>query len=779
MLATDLVEDAPRIRLDEAQQRAVSHDTGPCLVLAGPGSGKTRVIVERFLRLVDSGCAPERILVLTYTRKAANEMRERVEAVSGAFPGDSPLTNYHSFAQRVVRQHGWRVGIAPSFRIADAAERWLEVDSIINELRPKTLYNPLRPHDLVNSVLSVVEHAKQELVNPQSYTEWAEAQLKNAVSEQLPVLERHRDCALVYSHLDEHYKKRGILDHDDTILYAYRLIKEFPDVWKAVAGTLDYVMVDEYQDTNYAQAQLVETLVGEKENLLVVADDDQSIYKFRGASLANLNRFSQRYANHSRIVLDRNYRSTAQIVAVTRAVIEEAQPDSRIEKLYVAERGSGSKVEIWRAADEHGEMLAVAEECRKLIDEGNDPRSIAWLFRRHEDMKPAVRAMREAGVPAQVHGGRGYFQQREVKDLMALLRAIIDPNDSQALLRCLHLPAFAVSNPGRKALMDAVHEHDLPLSEIITQSLPRLGDADRAAAQECLTRIIELHGQTEREDARELMYEALEASRFLGLIDGADPITAEQIGANLNKFGELLEAFAEWSDEISLAKALRYLEVLRESRAADEIPTVDTPVVGVSLLTAHSAKGLEWPIVFISRCAEHRWPGYPGPSGDFSLPDDLILETPPPDDSHRHEERRLFYVASTRAKDRLIFTSARRYPHSWQDEKMTSFLDPAGALHDAMTREIARSGFAQPKRPAELLGIPAPKIRASVSDLAAFKECPRRYAYRAIYHLPSSESTQKWYGVLMHQVLQTAAARRMAGEVITETMIAEMWRQAW
>jgi DNA helicase-2/ATP-dependent DNA helicase PcrA len=775
-----IIADVLESLLDPPQRRAVEHGEGPCLVLAGPGSGKTRVIVERFLRLIGDGISPDRLLVLTYTRKAADEMRDRVERIHGPFEGEPPLTNYHSFAQRVVRRWGWRLGISPAFRIADEAERWLVVDAILGELRPLTLYNPLRPQDLIGAILELIEKAKQELVSPEDYAMWAGARLESAEDPaQRELLIRHQECAEVYRRLQERFTQRGILDHDDTILHAARLLQDHPDVHDAVAGSLDFVMVDEYQDTNYAQARLVERLVGERGNLLVVADDDQSIYKFRGASLANLDRFERIYPQHEKIVLDRNYRSHREIVEASRAIIEAAAPGSRIEKHLLAVRGDGGAVEIWHAEDERGEAVEVARECRELIAHGAEPGGIAWLFRRHEDMQSATRALQEAGVAYTVRGGRGFFQRREIKDLLALLGAVQDPDDSPAVLRCLHLPAFAVSGAGRLALTRAAHDHDLPLASVITAGLPELSAEDAANARRCVDALVELHGQAAREDVRDLFYTVLEVSEFLGVLDGVDPQEQRQMGANLNKFGELLEDFSDWSDDRRLPLALRYLEVLRNSRAADEVAMVESVAPGISLLTAHAAKALEWPVVFLARCSEERWPGSGGFSARLTLPDELVPEPAPAGEATRDEERRLFYVAATRARDRLVFVHARRYLHSFRDERRSQFLAGLEAQGSVVRRQVAGAQPPAPRRTPALLGVPPASVRASVSDLAAFRECPRRYAYRSLYHLPVPQSPQQWYGTLMHSVLQALAAQRQSRLEPGADDAARLWSDAW
>jgi DNA helicase-2/ATP-dependent DNA helicase PcrA len=772
----------PSVSLDPDQQAAVAHRAGPCLVLAGPGSGKTRVIVERFLALTEEGIAPSAQLVLTYTRKAAAEMRSRAEAAHGPFAGEPPLSNYHSFAGRVVREWGWLAGISPVFRIADDAERWLHLESVLGELRPRTLWNPLRPHDLVDSILDVIGKAKQELVTPERYARWAAERLaatEDAADRAL--LERQEEIAAVYAALDERYLRCAVLDHDDTILRAEQLLREHDAPRRAVCDVVEHVMVDEYQDTNYAQARLVETLVGSHRNILVVADDDQAIYKFRGASLANLDRFSQTYPGHARVTLTHNYRSTAHIVAAASAVIGAADPASRIAKALVAERGSGVAVELWEAADERSEVLGIASECRLLIDSGVHAADIAWLFRRHADMRSAVGALREVGVPYQVQGGRGFFTQPEIKDLLALLGAAADPADSQAVLRCLQLPSWRVSNRGRLALVQLCAGSETPLPELLRE--PGAGGLDQHdgdGASRCIADLDALHATSAREDVREIFYDALQRSDFLGILDQQDELARMQMGANLNKFGELLETFADWSDDHRLATALHYLEVLRNSRNADELAAIESVDDGVVLLTAHSAKGLEWPVVILSNCIESRWPGRArlSPSA-LTLPGALVPELPPPKEAVIDEERRLFYVAATRARDRLVLSRARRYPRSFRDEALSPFLAAVATTDGVRSREVPTAVPLHPRSPRAAGRPSGERLGVGVSDIRVFKQCPRRFEYRRRYHMPARDSLQSWYGTLIHSVLQNAAMRRLAGEAVDEERVAQIWNDAW
>ncbi|HEV3124373.1 MAG TPA: ATP-dependent DNA helicase [Candidatus Dormibacteraeota bacterium] len=772
----------PTVPLDADQQAAVAHRDGACLVLAGPGSGKTRVIVERFLALCADGVGPDRQLVLTYTIRAAGEMRRRAEEVSGPSLGEVALLNFHSFARRVLREWGWLIGIPPTFHIADHAEQWLHLDAVLQEMRPRTLWNPLRPHDLVDGLLSLIGTAKQELITPEHYASWAAARLEQPVddAERLLLL-RHQESAEVYARLDERHRSRAALDHDDCILYAERLLRENPAVRTALCDRIRQVMVDEYQDTNYAQAKMVEALVAGHGNLLVVADDDQSIYKFRGASRANLERFQRLYPGHATVVLHTNYRSTAKIVATCRALIATADPLTRVAKDVQASRGGGTAVEVWTATDERSEALAIAAQCRQLVESGTSPDQIAWLFRQHADMRAGMNALQELGVPYRIHGGHGYWQQPEIKALMALLNAVDDPTDSQAMLRCLHLPSWAVSNRGRLALARACDRVEIPLCELVNDAaISNLDDVDGVAAQRCASALVELSASSLHADVRDLFFDALEASGFMGILDLTRDIERVQAGTNLNRFGELLESFAEWSEDLRLRAALRYLTVMRDSGKTDDIPEIETVDEGVTLLTAHGSKGLEWPVVIVGHCSDDRWPGRGGFGARLQIPDELVPEQAPPGDSHVDEERRLLYVACTRARDRLILSHAQHYPQSFREERQSRFLT-AIAAHPAAPVPVAVP-FVAPAPRRRLPrgdGRQAPPTEVSVSELRDFRDCPRRYEYGHRYRLPVRTSVQQWYGTLVHRTLERAARLRLAGEDVDSDRMSELWAQAW
>ena len=762
--------------LDAHQRAAVDHRNGPCLVLAGPGSGKTRVIVERLLALIEDGVGSAHQLVLTYTGKAAEEMRHRAEAAHGPFDGDPPLSTFHAFARRLLRDWGALVGVPPHYRLADHAERWMLTERVLADLRPAGLWNPLRPHDMIDQLTRLFNTAKQELVTPDNYVEWSRRALGAAQGTGESIaLRRHRECAAVYAELDRRSRAQGILDHDDCILLAHRLLQEQPKVRQEVADLISHVMVDEYQDTNYAQARLVETLVAGHRNVMVVADDDQAIYKFRGASLANLDRFARTYPEHRRITLDRNYRSTPAIVAISAALTAAASPGSRIPKQLYAVRQEGTSVEVWEAEDERSEVDAVAAACADWAASGTDLGGVGWLFRRHADMEPAVAALQRAGIGYRIHGGRGFFQHPVIKDVLALLAATQDPGDAQSILRCLRLPRWQLRGSARVALVDSLARGSRSVADAVLAPDCGVDGDDAQRVRDCLAVLADLHDQSTHADVRELFQVAVEQS---GLLHVRDAPTNALVISHL---ADILEGFADWCDDRHLAVALQYLGVLRDSGSADQMPHLDDQPAAnaVTLLTAHAAKGLEWPIVIVSSCVDTRWPTRGGAGPRLSLPDDLVPEPPPSGDGPLDEERRLFYVALTRARDRLILTHALRYPGAYREVGISPFIGELSASVEPPRRVTLPTVVSSQPRRKTLARQRPDDVRFGVTDLATFRRCPRKFAYRHHYRIPPHTGIAGHFGTAIHSVLETAGERRRHGDEVGADELEALWRQAW
>jgi len=817
------------------QLQAIAHDQGPALVVAAPGSGKTFVITERYLRLLrEHHLAPEWVLVLTYNNQAAVQLRDRVRdrLEPGGAEGGS-LTTYNAFAVGLLSRFGWHKGWAPPHIVEDT-EQDLLLLQVLRELAPASLYDPAHPLDAVRSVREVIQRAKQELLTPAKYDahlrtaskrtqknledatdrlnqtqrdfqtalaqegprdpvtgpspevrrtsglfEQARAQYEQAQDRLIRLrtdLERQLDVARVYHRIETEHKKRGLIDHDDCVLRAIELVRTVPECREWVRS-FRYVMVDEYQDTNRAQAVLVKEVVGARDgNVLVVADDDQSIYAFRGASRVNITRFRQDFPGRVEIQLPENRRSTPEIVAVSRSVIEAAA--DREMKPIQAVHPSGPRPEVLRAANASDEAVEITERISRLITQGTAPEDIAVLVRNRKEMDPIASALREAHVPYIASGGVSYFQSPEVKDAMAMFSVIVAPENSLALLRCLAQPNWRLSNQARLDLNREMVRTGRPLIGLLraAESLSFLDDVDRATISRVVGRIDELGAMALTETASAVFWEAVRETGYFAIAERTEDLQRQQVGANLYRLADIIEGMNARGVTPSFAEAERYLRI-KQAAGAEAVAPLSSEAKGVQLSTIHGAKGREWDHVFVAGLTEGRLPTRLVPSA-LDLPDTFTPEGVGGSANHLAEEQRLFYVAITRPRRTLTMSYADRYAGGFERiEKASQFL---GSIPEDLVerRVISDHLLAAPKK--RLLPAPLRKLpdQLSYSSLRTWDECARRYEFRYVWRLPEEPQETTRLGTLVHQVLQEAFISRMAGEAIDRRGLVEMWRRA-
>src|SRR3989440_1336307 len=633
--------------LTQAQRAAVDHAGGPLLIVAGAGTGETRVLVERYRRLRQDGVPAEQILLLTFTDKAAREVLDRVEQEDYLPAGERFVLTYHAFAQRFLQEEGWLCGIPKGFRIVSEVRKWELMRDVLLELRPPHLFHPQRPYERIGELLKLVERAKQELVSPAEFRAWAEA---NPIVDD-PVLAAQRQAALVYGEYQARLLAEERLDFDDTIYYSVQLLTQEPSVAARQYRRFTHLMVDEFQDTNFAQSRLLELLAGSERNLCVVGDDDQSIYKFRGASVANLRRFHEVFPDATVIHLEDNYRSRGPILRAAARLIGE-DPD-RLEKRLVATRGEGRPVSVLTANNVTEEADAVAALVKTAIDEGRHrPNAIAILLRANAHLHNFARALQRQGVAYQVSGGRGLYQQPEIKDCLSYLRAVDSPDDTVCLMRLLSPPRYTPDSvqagrwarqarDGGRRFFDLLQESNENGARRLTDDLRRV------------------NGPALRPWVDDLFYEVMEQTHYLDLERFLGPIERLQVSANVQKLAELIAAYCDEHPDQHLSAYLKHLDTTEAAQADEEIAPLDETVNAVHLMTVHQAKGLEFGLVVIPHLVEGRFPANRRSEG-LSLPNELLKEELPPAELHLAEERRLAYVALTRAREEGVCTLAGR-----------------------------------------------------------------------------------------------------------------------
>ena len=757
--------------LSDQQRAAVAHDRGPLLIVAGAGTGKTRVLVERYRRLRQEGVPAERILLLTFTEKAARELLDRVEQEDYLPAGERFVSTYHAFAQRFLQEEGWLCGIPKAFRIVSEVRKWELMRDVLLTQRPAHLFHAQRPYERIGELLKLVERAKQELVSPQEFRAWADA---NATTDD-PVLAAQREAAVVYGEYQQRMLAEERLDFDDTIFFSVQLLTQEPSVAARQSQRFTHLMVDEFQDTNFAQSRLLELLAGPDRNLCVVGDDDQSIYKFRGASVANLRRFRAVFPDAAVIRLEENYRSRGPVLRAAGRLITE-DPD-RLEKRLSATRGEGRAVNVLTASNVTEEADAVAALVKTAIDEGKyRPNAIAILLRANAHLHNFARALQRRGVAYQVTGGRGFYQQPEVKDCLAYLRAVDSPDDTVCLMRLLSLPRYATDSVQAGRWSRQARDDGRRFFDLLQES------TDEGAR--CLTEDLRrFNGLALRLGVDDLFYEVMEQTHYLDLERFLGPVERLQVSANVQKLAELIAAYCDEHPDHHLSAYLKHLDATEAAQADEEIAPLDETINAVHLMTVHQAKGLEFGLVVVPHLVEGRFPASRRSEG-LTLPNELLKEELPPAELHLAEERRLAYVALTRAREEVVCTLASRY-EGVRDWRSSRFLTP---IRGGEARELAASRLLEPRaggivevaRQVELPLNDAPPIAAlSYTQVDTYLRCPQMFQYRFVFRLPTRPKPQMQFGRILHEALKDALGSIEREKPLTWAMVDSAYVAAW
>ena len=761
----------PTVGLTEGQRRAVEHGDGPLLIVAGAGTGKTRVLVERYRRLRQEGVPAESILLLTFTEKAAREVLDRVEHEDYLPAGERFVMTYHAFAQRFLQEEGWLAGVPKGFRIVSEVRKWELMRDVLLDTRPPHLFHAQRPYERIGELLTLIERAKQELVSPAEFRAWAE----RCSDVDDPVVAAQREAALVYGEYQRRMLADDRLDFDDTIFYSVQILTDEPAVRQRQATRFAQVMVDEFQDTNFAQSRLLELLAGDPANIAVVGDDDQSIYKFRGASVANLKRFRAVFPDATVVHLEENFRSRGPILRAAGRLIA-SDPD-RLDKQLATRRGEGVPLSVLSATSVSEEADAVAAYVKQAIDEGrHPPAAIAILLRANAHLHNFARALQRLGVAYQVSGGRGFYQQPEIKDCLAYLRAIESPDDVVCLMRLLSLPRYAVDPVRAARWAQQAREQGRRPFDI-------LAEADDDGARRLTADLRRFAGQALRLGVDDLFFDVMEQTRYLDLDRFAGPIERLQVSANVQKLSELISSYCDEHADHHLAAYLRHLDATEAAQADEEIAPLDETVNAVHLMTVHQAKGLEFGLVVVPHLVEGRFPASRRGEG-LTLPNELLKEELPPAELHLSEERRLAYVALTRAREEVVCSLASRYEgvRDWRPSRFLPLIrgDEARELAAASVLVPPAHGLIEVAQQVELPLNDAPPIAAlSYTQVDTYLRCPQMYQYRFVFKLPTRPKPQMQFGRILHEALKDALGSIEREKPLSWEMVDSAYVAAW
>lgn len=605
--------------LNDKQKEAVLATEGPCLVIAGAGSGKTKVLTHKIAYLIsEKNVKPYNILAITFTNKAASEMKQRVEKIVGDVAQEMWMGTFHSICVRILRRFIDRIGFDTSFLIFDTSDQKTVVKECLKALNidDKTFSD--------RSVLSEISNAKNEMLTPKAYQAKYSGEF------------RKEKIGQVYELYQKRLRENNAIDFDDIINYTIDILSENPDVLQYYTEKFKYVLVDEYQDTNKAQFTLVTILASRYGNITVVGDNDQGIYSFRGADISNILNFEKDFPGTKIIKLEQNYRCTGNILKAANAVIKHNE--NKYEKKLWTENEEGSLPCLYQAEDEYDEANYVVKQIEHLkTEEYLKPKDFVILYRMNAQSRAIEDILRRENIPYKIVGGLKFYERKEIKDTIAYLRLIHNTSDNLSLKRIINEPKRGIGKTSLDKIQEISDRTGTSMYEIIKHAEEFDLNRVKANAEEFINLIEELRLKKQELSISELLKELLNKSGYTRALELENTVEAETRMQNLEEFLTVAIEFEEESADNTLPE---FLESITLSSDVDEMQDEDNTV---TLMTLHSAKGLEFPVVFLVGMEEGIFPGYK------SIGEPKELE----------EERRLFYVGITRAKQFLHLTCAK------------------------------------------------------------------------------------------------------------------------
>jgi DNA helicase-2/ATP-dependent DNA helicase PcrA len=789
--------------LNDEQLEAVTHAEGPLMVVAGAGTGKTQVVTRRIAWLIASKKArPEQVLALTFTDKAAAEMESRVDVlVPYGFVG-ATLSTFHAFCDRLVREHAVELGLTSQLRVESTAEILVFLRERLFDLGLER-YLPLgNPDTHLAELVRLFDRARNEDVSPERYAAFAAGLLDAAGDdpEQRDRAQAEVEKARAYARYERMLGEAGRIDFGAQIGLALRLLRERPWVLRQVQEQYRWILVDEFQDTNRVQFELVRLLAGARRNLTVVGDDDQSIYRFRGARVENLLEFLDAYPDARQVLLRRNYRSGQVILDHAHRLVKHNDPE-RLEarrgwdKRLLAQRTGpdggtfAGTIEYrgFRAASDESEI--VAGEIAAAVESGSARAGdFAILARAHGGLDPFAQSLQARGVRFRRVGMRGLYTRPEVLLCLNVLRVLADPDDGAAAYMALADPLFG-ADAEDLARFNARARRTLRGVLRVARDAVAAGegtDATREAVGRFSALVATLAGIAARRPTSEVLYGFVTESGWLARLAAVDtPENLEKV-QNLNKLFAIVTRVGPLLRVDRVDAFMQHLDLLIELGDDPAAAEVETDEDAVQLLTAHGAKGLEFPVVYLVHLVEQRFPPYPRGEG-LELPPELHTHAGDRNAEHYREERRLFYVGMTRARDRLVLCHAVDYggkraarPSRFLQEALALPALPKGAPAATALESIARyAPVPEPPAP-EIAPVPDDQpLTLSHAQIDDYLTCPLKYFYAHLAHVPLAGDPSFMYGNAIHHAIKVWHQHRMRGLPIEVGDVISAFEGAW
>ena len=816
--------------LNPEQRRAVRHGDGPLLVVAGAGTGKTQVITRRIAWLIATKRArPSEVLALTFTDQAADEMQVRVDQLVPYGYTDTAISTFHAFGDRLVREFALELGLPTDVRVLSRPETVVFLREHLFELGLDE-YRPLGdPTKFLDALATLFSRAKDEDVSPDAFLAHAgrlEAEAtaamtalqgtpagggetdtaqdteaeRDAAAARSEEARRRGELARAYAAYQRLLAENGAIDFGDQVSLALRLLRESPSAREQIQARFRHVLVDEFQDTNRAQAELVALVAQRHRNVTVVGDDDQSIYKFRGAAISNILEFRERYRNATVVVLRRNYRSRAPILDAAYRLVRHNDPDrlevrAGIVKKLIAERGSTAAPAVRHEAFATGAEEAdwITSDIARRVREGGSPREVAILVRANAAADPVLRSLNLEGIPWRFSGTSGLYARPEVRLLLSFLRSVADPSASVDVYGLAASELYGLGGEDLVGIVNMARRRNRSVFEILEElgrqpGILRLSPETRASAARLVEDLRTYIALAHERPAGEVLYAFLRGSGWLTRLAETESVAAEEALSNIARFFDIVRAQSALLADDRAVFFARHLQTLIQ--AGDDPPTadIDPDADAVAVMTVHKAKGLEFPVVYLPGLVTGRFPAT-GRREPLALPLELVNETLPEGDYQLQEERRLFYVGMTRARDELVLSHAADYGGQ-RARRVSPFvleaLDlpvAAGATGVGTRATSPLERLASQQRPEASPVAPRSRdgepLSLSFYAIDDYLTCPLKYKFAHLLRVPLAPHHSIIYGSALHAAVSEFHKRHARGAVMSEEDLVASFMAAW
>lgn len=789
--------------LTKSQKEAVCHGEGPVLVVAGAGTGKTTVIARRIAWLImEKGVKPEEILALTFTDKAAVEMEERVDTLVPYGFVDAWISTFHAFCDRILRDHAIELDLPVDFRVLTEPEELMFLGEHLFELPLNKLRPNNNPQRYLKDLLKFFSKIKDEDISAEDYMVFAQDWQKKAVDkEEQEQAEIHLEIGRAFKKVSELMQKNGYVDFGDQMALVVRLFRENPRILKQYQQKFKYVLVDEFQDTNYIQNELLKLLAPQKSNLMVVGDDDQSIYRFRGAAISNILSFITTWEKAKQIVLTENFRSAKEVLDSSYRLITQNNPNrlevtnNIVKKLKASGENAKLKgvVRYDLSQTFSAEADLIAKKIKEEVESGRNYKDIAILLRKNTDAKAFEQALVAKNIPYKFSGNAGLYVRPEIVNLISFIAALCNSEDSLSLFHLSTGEIYNLSPTVALKINVASRKLCQPVEEVYTCYLKGTLELDidenESKKIERLHNDLELYrGLMTELTAGQLIYRFLTETGILKelLREVNKDAAAETKIQNIAQFFEKLKAFESVSEDKSLLNFYQNLALLREAGENPGTAEIDPDLDAVNIITVHKSKGLEFDVVFMANLTNGNFPQRRHHE-TFEIPKELIKERLTEGDYHLEEERRLFYVGMTRARQRLFLSSAEDHGGK-QRKKVSQFVvetvGEVGEFKQKHKLEVLEKlkVFSYEKDLEELIkGFyeEGKTLVLTPHQIDDYLSCPLKFKYAHIFKLPLIRKHTVMYGSAIHAAVQYYYEAKKRGKVVELSELYASFERSW